>query len=499
MKKFGKIFGVVTLAFATLTAGVIGLSGCGEKWKNPKEEEPQEPPAIVTPPQERPLVGVVTLKDVEDFLNLGDVNTKFDGVKIVAEFPADGVDELTGYEFSAVVGETAADKKMILKYNFVDESSVTNYVKGDERAIYVKREAKGETLTQKIVDEEETGELLDIMNTTYENASDVKTQFAGMKAQFDAAKEFRAVAVKTTFANEVSFEITYSYKMMEEDEEGELTIEASYTGSLGIEFEDSAVQVYRTQLSRKVKGSQQTTSASASVENLVSLVLPADLDTYGEVSATEETVTLAQVDAYLKSEGVISDFAGFEMNITETGHKDISFSALKSADKFLALTKNWDSEDDLTYYLVFDFESEVGHIVVETATGTLSQIKEEEEIQNLTQRHLETYDEFSDVKLALAGLMTQIETSANVTITATKMTLGEKVEFVIGFAYDLQDEETGKTFGYSGTMTIKLAGNVVASMSVEATRRDVESDEIVSTQTIRITRIENLDEVIEIF
>lgn len=33
MKKFGKIFGVAALAVATLTAGVVGLSGCGNKVK----------------------------------------------------------------------------------------------------------------------------------------------------------------------------------------------------------------------------------------------------------------------------------------------------------------------------------------------------------------------------------------------------------------------------------------------------------------------------------
>ena len=70
MKRFGKVFGIGVLAFATLTAGVVGLSGCGERWKNPdKDDMPEEPPAIVVPPEEKPLIGVVSLKEIQEYLS----------------------------------------------------------------------------------------------------------------------------------------------------------------------------------------------------------------------------------------------------------------------------------------------------------------------------------------------------------------------------------------------------------------------------------------------
>ncbi len=482
MKRFGKVFGIGVLAFATLTAGVVGLSGCGERWKNPdKDDMPEEPPAIVVPPEEKPLIGVVSLKEIQEYLSDSAVKTTFDGLKIVSSVP-ENESGVCGHEFYAVVGETPAQTKMAVKTLYENANAVTNFIKGDEKAVYVKSETATEVLTEKLTTAEEVEIILSDLNTIYTNAIDVKTQFDGVFAEWQTLDNFRYSAVRTRLGENVSFEIVYSYTAKEEDaQDPNIVTDVNYTGKANISFENSAVVKYETILTRQEKGSLTKETYKNMAENLTDFELPSDLDTYAE------QITLESFKEYLNYSSTVSIFDKLGVTITEDGHKDRIFMAVKDGEFIRAKSKNVDQEDDVVYYYLGESGKaykEVGEELVEIADET--------ELENFAKKNNEAFEGYSNVSLIIGNLLAESEASTNKDIVVKKKSQGNRLEFAIEFSYDVIDSVDGMNYNYSGTMILIFEDNMVQLIDLVATQKVVETGEIIMEPKVVIERIDSL-------
>ncbi len=492
MKKFGKIFGIASLAFATLTAGVLGLSGCGEKWKNPdKTPDPEKPPIIVTPPEEEvPLISAVSLKEIEAYFKRPDVKLTFDTYKVTTGSNAlDFSDDIKNVEFSADVDAEKESANMIAKLTYKDESVETNYFIGSEKALYVHTENAGEASgKRKYVEGEEFNLMLDGMNTIYKNTQDCSTSFFEILDIESSPEifEFDYSAVKKSLNEEVSYEINFEYETLQSNGLNE---------QVKVYYEYNLIYNFSNNMIKSLEASSSMTEdeivmpfVSVNIESIESLDLPTDFDQY----ILEEEFTLEDVRQYLSDSKLETSFGGFKLKMTENVNNGTAeFSALKEGDTFVSSSQNFFEFDNKTYYVLSDNR-------VFVAEGeTIVQITDEQKVSEILQQNAENYEIFSDAKNIFDEYISKWNSTVEKELAVKRITKGNNVQIVIDFSHNTYisegTDELQINVNYKETVIFTFVDGKIQSVNRNEIATRLEDEKVIENLSQEISKINILN------
>ncbi len=215
MKKFGKIFGISALAVATLTAGALGLSGCGDKAKSEK----------------------LTMDDVRAYVTSEEVVSTFDGIKVTGA---------SSLQESMVLYMLKDGENLIIKSSQnTGTLEVNAYYPGDgylyQEYLYLDDTREDEKIKQ--TDEaliEGNCSLYESMFADYSSAEGIFTSVLNEGAIRNLTKTTQGN--KIIFTIEVSSTATTPGEESGAGNEGETGIEESYSGSIKLEYVDDVIQ-----------------------------------------------------------------------------------------------------------------------------------------------------------------------------------------------------------------------------------------------------------------
>lgn len=276
MKKFGKIFGISMLTVATLTAGVIGLAGCGDK------KAPEEP--VV----DEPVTEDVTMQDVLDYANSEGVISSFDGFLVTLALPFEdenGETVITNNEVRIIkVGETFNAKVIteepglgvINKYYTGDGALYNEVIPEDEGQEVQKLKITHPDSVAMACEESEE------MFNTYSSVTGIINNLT------DGLGNITFTPTKTTNGNNVTFTVQILNIMNEPDYviggDGTTDVEVKYTGAIVFCFVDGELQSISMDLTRSVEGSDYSEKQEFEIVEISEIEFPTDLDTYVEVN-----------------------------------------------------------------------------------------------------------------------------------------------------------------------------------------------------------------------
>lgn len=238
MKKFGRIFGVAALAVATLTAGVVGLSGCGNK---------------------------VKVNDIEKFVaSESTVNSMDTGYKLKLQMPG----SISAEGVVSLKEDNKVDFALVVDLSEVEVGATTAeaYLRGNE--MFSREGGEGKYIK----------EILDVDNPTSEISSDLAnlTQLADLtesiQQYLSVVKEMEGQGLKITKTDKNG---VLRYKMTYKDASGNL--------SFVLEYKDNQLTKFAFNMSALgEKIVMEFELFSGEIE------FPADLDTNFELSEEGE-------------------------------------------------------------------------------------------------------------------------------------------------------------------------------------------------------------------
>lgn len=498
MKKFCKFFGIASLAFATLTAGVLGLSGCGEKWKNPdKTPDPENPPIIVTPPEEEvPLISAISLKEIETYFKRPDVKLTFDTFKVTSGANSfDFTDDIKGMEFSASVDVKNESKNMVAKITYKDDHTETNYVTSTEPALFVLIEKAGENPSKrKFVEGEEFNLMLDDMNMIYEGAHDITPSFEDIKTLSTSPEvlEFDYSAVKKSLDEEVSYEINLEYNAWEDIESvgGIVRVKAYYEIDIVYNFSNNEIHSVTSSCTRTEEGSVESITSVVDIEGIEFLSMPTDFDTYPII----DELTLEEVEQYLSDSSVVSTFDGVDVKVVESDSNSItlaerSFASLKEGENFKAISKNVAEVDDKTYFI------SNGKVMVLEGTA-YSEVTNLDDVERIVREHTLAHQNHSDAKVIFSAFKSDLIAGLQNTLSIVKQTIGNVVEIEIRVSYKTEERlESGETANIMNWRTLKFVyiDGKIQSVEVHSEPHNLDNGEILTITNSIASRIDTLD------
>lgn len=496
MKKFGKIFGITTLAFATLTAGVIGLSGCGEKWKNPDNTpEPEKPPIIVTPPTEEiPLVGMVTLDEIDAYLKRPDVKITFDAFKVTSDANSfDFSEDIKGMEFSASVDAEKKSKNMAMKFTYKDDHTETNYVTSTEPSLFVLTEKAGENpIKRKYVEGEEFDSMVEGMGKIYENSHDITPSFEDIKTISTSPEtlEFYYSAVRKSLNENISYEINFEYNAWEDipSTDGIVRVKTYYEMGIIYNFSNNEIQSVTSSCTITEKGSSESTTSVVKIEEIESLNMPTDFDQY----VLEEELTLEQVGQYLSDSSVVSTFDGVDVRVKDNiNNKTKELSALKDGETFKSSSKNFFEVDDKIYYVLSDNRV----YVVDGETTT--QITDAEKVPQILNQNAEKCAYYSDIKIVFDEFSKKYDSILEKELTIKKFTVGNEVQIVVEFSYNnyisIAEGEDKVLVNYKEILIFNFVDAKIQNFSHSLITTKIDGEEVIESVLEEVSIIDTLD------
>lgn len=243
MKKFGKIFGISALAVATLTAGTLGLSGCGDKAKPEK----------------------VTMDDVSAYVMSEEVVSTFDGVKVTGS---------SSLQESMNLYILKDGENLIIKNSQNTGTIISNeYYPGDgyfyQELIYADEDREDEKI--KKTDPEWTSMQYSFYESMFADYSSVEGIFTSI-----INEGFVLTPTKTTQGNKITFTIEISFVATPGEEggtgDGVSTGFEDVSGSIKLEYEDDVIQTVFADATRVESG--ETFKSTMKIERITEIDFP---------------------------------------------------------------------------------------------------------------------------------------------------------------------------------------------------------------------------------